>query len=140
MLNALVWADIPVLDINRAMKFYEVILGIKLKETFKGVAVIDLNQDADNKDCDSSIKACLYETKMAQQMNKLKHEPSNAGVLVYFYVKNAKEVAKLVNNNGGKLLLEEDIPWGRRAIIIDTEGNRVCLFTPVTPAENNVST
>lgn len=114
--NTVVWFDLPVKDLKRAMAFYEKVLGAPLKEDFEGVASFPHGE--------GTVSGCLVRTDKAQ--------PSTKGALIYLNVNGRLEDAiRQVRENGGKV--EEDRhqigEWGFRALVIDSEGNRVGLHS-----------
>ena len=128
MANSIVWADIPVIDLERAKKFYEAVLNITLKEDFPGVCVLPHDNDSEE------VGGCIYDVKKTEQYEQqrsLKHEPSSVGLLLYLRVDDVDKSVKAAEKNHGKVLATEDTPWGRRAVMIDSEGNRIAVFKPV---------
>ncbi len=116
MSNRISWFDLPVTDLSRAIQFYSVVLEVEIKEEFPGVAVIAHEGN--------DVSGCLFTSSSSK--------PSRDGVLLYFNVNGRIEAAvAAVEKCGGEV---EEPPheigsFGRRALIIDTEGNRVALHT-----------
>jgi predicted enzyme related to lactoylglutathione lyase len=119
--NVTAWFEIPVTDMARAAKFYEVTLGAKMKvEDYNGrpMAIFP-------KEHDEGATGCLVADPQ--------HKPSAQGSLVYL---DAREdlVGALTRARkaGGKVLLDktEIGEHGAIAILEDTEGNRVGLHSP----------
>jgi len=55
MANQIVWCDIPVLDLDRAIKFYSAILGQPVKkQDFPEMTIVILPQN------DGEVGACLF--------------------------------------------------------------------------------
>lgn len=116
--NRVVWVDVPVKDLDRAIPFYAAVLGKAVhKETYPGgeFAVID-HQDGNG--------GCLVKQEA--------EVTSTAGILVYFNVDGriraaVSEVEKL----GGKILqpIHNIGPHGFRAVVVDCEGNRIALHS-----------
>jgi predicted enzyme related to lactoylglutathione lyase len=119
--NQLVWVDIPVLDLDRAIRFYSAVLGNPVKkEEFPGTAMGLLpGYDAEN-----TVSGCL--AKSAE------YRPSDHGVLIYLNVQGRLEQAvSVVVPNGGKVIHppHQIGPHGFRAVILDSEGNQVALHS-----------
>ena len=121
MKNQFVWVDIPVTNLDRAIEFYSAVLGEKLtKESAPGFSM-GLFPSAE-----SNVAGCLY----ISDDNK----PSQNGPLVYLNAEGKTDKAiDAVKTNGGKVLQEKHQigEHGYRAIIIDSEGNRIALHSQV---------
>ncbi len=119
MRHALVWLDIPVQDLDRAMAFYRQVLNWTIdKETFDGGA-IGVAQHGD-----TEVGFCLVEDKH--------HAANLAGPLPYLNVDGRlDEAMALAEQLGGKVLEQRHSlgPFGWRAIIRDSEGNRLALHS-----------
>jgi predicted enzyme related to lactoylglutathione lyase len=120
MAHPIVWVDIPVLDLDRAIQFYSAVLGSAVtKQEFPGMAIGLLPHG------EGEIGGCLY----------LKDGdcPSRQGPLVYLNVQGRLDqaVAAIEPNSGKVLEPKHQIgPYGFRAIILDSEGNRLALHAP----------
>ncbi|KAA3635372.1 MAG: VOC family protein [Calditrichaeota bacterium] len=116
--NRAVWFDMPVADLDRASDFYSAVLDIKVsKEKFGDIefAILD-HQDGNG--------GCLVVDK--------KNISANTGILLYLNVNNRiKDAVSKVSEQGGSIV--DDIhaigPHGFRAIILDSEGNRIALHS-----------
>ena len=114
--NRVVWVDVPVKDLNRAMKFYKAVLAndvSKVEMPGMEFAVLD-HQDGNG--------GCLVPG--GDQIS------STGGVLVYFNADGRiRAAAAEVETNGGKIVepVHSIGPHGFRAILLDSEGNRVAL-------------
>lgn len=119
MPNQIVWCDIPVADLDRAIRFYSAVLGTEVKkQEFPGMA-IGLFPDAD-----SAVSGCLYKNAEDQ--------PSDRGPLVYLNCSGRLDAAvAAVEGHGGKVIKPKHQigGYGFRAVILDTEGNRVALHS-----------
>jgi hypothetical protein len=118
--NTVCWVDIPVTDLNRAVKFYSAVLGTPVKlESMGPGQEFGLLPHAD-----SNVSGCLAPTK--------DNKPSQQGPLVYLSVDGRLDDAiKAVGSGGGKVLQPKHPigPYGYRAIITDSEGNRIALHS-----------
>jgi uncharacterized protein len=118
--NRVVWVDIPVADLDRSAKFYSEVLNIKVdQETFGDFKFGILQHEEGN-------GGCLV-------LNKAEVTASS-GILVYLNVHGRiKDAAAKVEKLGGKIVepIHPIGPHGFRAIIIDSEGNRVALHSHV---------
>jgi uncharacterized protein len=117
MSNQIVWADIPVKDLARAIKFYSAVLGaaVKKQET-PGMAIGILPHN------DGEVGGCLVKSET--------DEPSAKGPLLYLNANGRLDAAvAAVEANGGKVLQPKHPigPYGQRAIVLDSEGNRIAL-------------
>lgn len=119
MANQIVWCDIPVLDLDRAVKFYSAVLGQEVKKhEFPGTTLGVLPHG------DGEVGGCLVVS--ADQ------RPSEQGVMIYLNANGRLDDASAaVAPNGGKVVQPKHSigPFGSRAIIIDSEGNRVALHS-----------
>lgn len=119
--NTFCWIDIPVVDVDRAIHFYSAILGKPVQKISEHGFEFALLPHTDN-----NVSGCLC------VMDNRK--PSQDGPLVYLNVEGQIDQAiEAANINGGKVLqAKEQIgPYGHRAIILDTEGNAVALYSKV---------
>jgi hypothetical protein len=119
MANALVWCDIPVLDLDRAIRFYSAVLGAPAtKQEFSGMAFALLPHG------ESDVGGCLF--------HKNEEKPSAHGPLLYFNAdKRLDDAIAAVEPNGGKIVTPKHAigPHGFRAILLDSEGNRIALHS-----------
>jgi len=121
--NAVGWFEIPVSDMERAIKFYESVFGFKLERNQMGELDMANFPFADVPGASGSLN-----------YHKEFYKPSANGVLIYFTCHSgdlANELAK-VEPAGGKVLMPkklitEDV--GYMALCIDTEGNRIALHS-----------
>jgi predicted enzyme related to lactoylglutathione lyase len=121
MANALNWFEIPSTDLDRAIRFYEMVLEVRLtKESFAGtpMAVFPSGHPAD-------IYGALIQTP--------KRKPSVDGALIYLNATGKLEACleRIPRAGGAVLMPKTDIGEpGFIAIIRDTEGNSVGLHAP----------
>ena len=116
--NPVVYFEIPVIDIDRATKFYSTVFNFKFDTT-----IIDNNKMAlfpftEEK---SGISGALAKGEI--------YKPTKDGVLIYFNTANIDETLRLANVNGGQILYPKtDNGIGHVAEFEDTEGNRIALY------------
>jgi predicted enzyme related to lactoylglutathione lyase len=115
-----VWFDIPVRDIDRAVRFYSAVLGTPLKkeQAGPGVAIATLPR------ADGSIGGSLVQNMDAH--------PSESGPLLYLNAHSRlDEAVGVVEQYGGRVLAARHsiAPFGFRAIVLDSEGNRIALHS-----------
>ena len=118
--HQIVWFDIPVRDIDRAMRFYAAVLGVELKreQAGPGMAMAMLPHT------DGFVGGCLLHNADAR--------PSESGPLLYLNTNGRlDEAVYAVEKLGGKVLspTHSIAPFGFRAIVIDSEGNRIALHS-----------
>jgi uncharacterized protein len=116
---SIVWVDIPVKNIQRAVEFYSFILNTKIQiTTMSGITFAPFPHE------DNQPSGCLVEQKdISANANSL---------LVYFGVEGRLDsVLKEVEQRGGKIIKNKEQigPWGYRAIILDSEQNRIALHS-----------
>jgi uncharacterized protein len=120
--NMVVWFDLPVQDLDRAMRFYSAVLGSPpLKQEFSGMAFAVLPHE------EGAVSGCLTPSTEANQ-----NKPSAHGPLLYLNCQGRlDEAIAAVAPNGGKLLQPRHPigPYGFRAVVLDSEGNRVALHS-----------
>lgn len=117
--NTLVWADIPVADLDRAIRFYSAVLGEPVEKQEYGGFALGLLPGGG-----SDVTGCLY---VATDF-----EPCPNGVMVYFDCEGRLDVAELAAaEHGGKVLEPRHSikPHGFRSVVLDSEGNRIALHS-----------
>jgi hypothetical protein len=115
--NRAVWFDVPVADLDRAAAFYRAVLGVRVdKEQFDKFSFCVIEHDQGNGGC-------------------LVLEPQGVvkgGILVYMNVDGRiRDAVAQVKPHGGKVLQDTHAigPHGFRAIVEDSEGNRIALHS-----------
>ncbi len=123
MKNGLNWFEIPVKDFDRANKFYSTILGADLTPWEMGGAKLGMFP-GDREGVSGAIIA-----------GEGANEPCDKGTTVYLNCDGIlDEALSKVEAAGGKIvvpkmLVSDDI--GHIGIVIDTEGNKVGLHSPM---------
>jgi predicted enzyme related to lactoylglutathione lyase len=116
--HTIVWVDIPVADLDRAIAFYTAVLGQSVsKEGGPGFSLGILPHS------ETEVGGCLY---VADDDNA----PSARGPLLYLNAEGRLQAAvDAVPRAGGRVLQppHEIGPHGWRAIVQDSEGNRIAL-------------
>jgi uncharacterized protein len=119
MQNQIVWVDIPVADLDRAVKFYSAVLGAEVTmSSFPGYRFGLLPHAKTN------VSGSLYQSA--------DNRPSQIGPLVYLNANGRLDSAiSAVRENGGKLIQDKHQigEHGYRAIILDSEGNKIALHS-----------
>jgi hypothetical protein len=118
MPHQVVWFDVPVRNLDRAIQFYSRILAREVKKETEGMEIGVFSHSGDD------VAGCLVRSD--------NEEPSDRGPLLYFNVAGRlDEALTLVAECGGRVLLPKHSigPHGYRAIVIDSEGNRIALHS-----------
>lgn len=117
--NRTVWCDVPVSDVERAAGFYRAVLAVDVHvDSFNGTKFGVLAHDQGN-------GGCLVVTPG--------EIAGKSGILVYFNVAGRiRDALKQVEARGGKVVqpVHPIGPHGFRAIVLDSEGNRIALHSP----------
>lgn len=118
--SQVVWFDIPVRDLDRAIRFYSAVLGCEIakQEAGPGMFVGVLPHEG------QAIGGCLVVPR--------DNAPSDRGVLIYLNCDGRlQEAASAVETHGGTVLepVHSIGPYGSRAVVKDSEGNRVALHS-----------
>jgi predicted enzyme related to lactoylglutathione lyase len=121
MANQIVWVDIPVLDLDRAIAFYSAVLGAEVKkQEYPGFAIGLLPGD------EGDVGGCLCTPDQTDE------RPSSSGLLIYLNAEGRlDEAIAAVETGGGKVLQTKHQigPHGFRAVVLDSEGNRIALHS-----------
>jgi len=119
MPNHIVWADIPVVDLDRAIRFYSAVLGDTVtKQEYPGMT-IGLFPHAGQ-----DVSGCLHTSETDR--------PSDHGPLLYLNCTGRlDEAIAAVGPGGGKVLQPKHAigPYGYRSIVLDSERNRIALHS-----------
>ena len=115
--SPVVWFDIPCVDLDRAIGFYSAVLAVEVKkEGGPGFSMGILPH--------SDVGGCLAVMD--------DNAPSERGPLIYLNCDGRLDAAvAVVEPNGGRVLQPKHQigPHGFRAIIKDSEGNRLALHS-----------
>jgi len=118
MTHNLAWFDVPVLDLDRAIRFYAAVLGAPVtKEQTGSKALGMLPTPAGGQ------MGCLVPGSQSQ--------PSEHGILVWFNVTGRLRAAvAAATQHGGRIRTDvHDIGgYGFRAEVLDSEGNLIALY------------
>ena len=120
--NTAVWFDMPVVDLDRAMRFYSAVLGSPVqKQEFSGISFAVMPHE------ENAVSGCLV-----PRTEHNDNRPSEYGPLLYLNCQGRLDQAvAAVAPNGGKVLQPRHPigPYGFRAIVLDSEGNRIALHS-----------
>jgi uncharacterized protein len=120
MANRLVWVDIPVENLDRAIRFYSAILGAEVKKVeYPGMAIGLLPHETE-----TDVAGCLF---IGDQI-----KPSRNGPLIYLSAAGRlDDAAAAIEPAGGKVLEAKHAigPHGFRVLLVDSEGNRIALHS-----------
>lgn len=122
--DTLCWTDIPVTNLDRAIKFYSAVLRQEVRKMSEGGLEYGL---LPHEEQNASGCLCVGGDSVGD-----KNQPSQNGPLIYLSVEGRlAEAVQAVKSNGGKALLEKQQigPHGFRAIVVDSEGNRIALHS-----------
>lgn len=113
------WIDIPVVHLERAIAFYTALLDTTIEKISEHGFEFGLFPHTEN---DVAGCLCLMEDR----------KPSQNGPLVYLNVEGRLDKAiEAAQKNGGEIIKpkEQIGPYGHRAVILDTEGNALALYS-----------
>jgi len=125
--DTLCWTDIPVTNLDRAIKFYSAVLGKEVRKLSEGRMEYGLLPHEER-----NASGCLC---LRSDSGGIDNRPSPNGPLIYLSVDGRLDQAvEAARANGGKVLREKQQigEHGFRGVIIDSEGNRIALHTSVT--------
>ena len=120
------WFEIPVENMDRAVKFYETVFNFKIDVQNFGVLLMGWFPFAKDKNAPNSGGSLIY--------NPDHYKPSVNGALIYFasQTDDVNDELSRVENAGGKLIVKktqitEEI--GYMGAFIDSEGNRIAVHS-----------
>jgi len=120
-MNLISWFEIPTLDLERAVSFYSRVFNCKLE-----IHQHEPISFAVFPHVDGEVSGCLIYDTTGNFM------PSPDGVLIYFNMEGRiEEALKIVDSSGGMGIEHKKQigPWGYRALISDSEANRLALYS-----------
>ena len=122
MANQVVWFDLPVKDVDRAVRFYSAVLGgSPTKHEMPGMKLAVLPHG------EKDVSGCLVQAGAGNIT-----QPTQDGPLLYFNCQGRlDEAITAVEKNNGKVLQAKHsiAPHGFRAVVLDSEGNRIALHS-----------
>jgi uncharacterized protein len=120
MSNTFVWVDIPVADLDRAIAFYSAVVGRPVGRVGGPGFTFGLFEHQGNE-----VGGCLIDSSHGGA-------PSRVGPLVYLDASGRLDAAiAAARAHGGEVLMDKHsiAPNGFRALILDSEGNRIALHS-----------
>jgi predicted enzyme related to lactoylglutathione lyase len=122
--NMVGWFEIPVVDMERAIRFYETVFEVKLSRQQMGPLDMAWFPWTETGPGSAGSLVCQPEY----------YKPSSDGVIIYFTAFSgdlAVELGRVESSGGtileGKTLISEEI--GYMALFLDSEGNRIALHS-----------
>ena len=123
--NLFVWVEIPVSDMDRAIKFYETVFEFELKRVPMGELEMAWFPSAGSS----------YGATGTLVKNDKFYSPSNQGTVVYFSSPSGDIENELsrVEAAGGKIIQPKKLiapEQGHMGVFLDSEGNKMGLNSP----------
>jgi predicted enzyme related to lactoylglutathione lyase len=122
--DTLCWTDIPVTNLDRAIKFYSAVLGQEVRKMSEtGFEYGLLPHEEQN----ASGCLCVRGDSVGDP-----NQPSQNGPLIYLSAEGRlDEAIQAARDSDGKVLQDRQSigPHGFRALIVDSEGNRIALHS-----------
>lgn len=120
--NPVVYFEIPVLNIDRAMKFYRSVFKFTFEREMIDKNEMALFPFADEK---AGISGALAKGEI--------YKPTKDGIVIYFKTESIDETLQLVIENGGSILYPKTSngDLGFVAEFQDCEGNRIALHQSI---------
>ena len=122
--DTLCWTDIPVTNLDRAIKFYSAVLAKEVRRLSESRMEYGLLPHEEQ-----NASGCLV---VRGDSGGVDNRPSANGPLIYLSAEGRlDEAVETARKNGGKVLRARQKigEHGFRAVIIDSEGNRIALHT-----------
>ncbi len=120
------WFEVPVQNMNRAVKFYNEVFQIDIKVQVFGPTTMGWFPFAENKNATGASGSLIH--------NPEHYRPSDQGTLVYFNSRSGdlNDELSRIEAAGGEILkpkthISEE--HGYMALFKDVEGNRVALYS-----------
>ena len=112
------WFEIPAVNYDRAIQFYEQVFNVNLKREETDGMAMAIFPHADAQSAGAVVSCEAY-------------KPNANGVCIYLYTTEFDAALQRVEKSGGKVAMPKMSigPNGFIAHFIDTEGNRVGLHT-----------
>jgi hypothetical protein len=121
--NTFAWIEIPVSDMDRAVKFYETVLDVKLHLVDFGGIQMAWFPNAEDTEAPGATGSLVKQES---------YIPSKEGTLVYIHSENVQVELDRVEAAGGEIYQPKtqiSPEHGYMGVFIDTEGNRVALHS-----------
>ena len=118
------WFEIPVMDMDRAVKFYNEVFDIQINVQQFGLTTMGWFPSTNDRMAPGSGGSLIY--------NPEHYKPSDQGTLVYFNCDNLSAELSRIDTAGGEVLRKKtqiSPEIGHMALFKDTEGNRVALYS-----------
>lgn len=120
--NILNWFEIPVSDLARAQRFYEIVFAVKMERMdFPNMQMVSFPYDPKS----NTISGALVKSEF--------HTPSDQGVVIYFNADPDLNVALgRVEEAGGTIMMHKtkiSESVGYMAFFKDTEGNAIAMHS-----------
>ncbi|WP_025666757.1 VOC family protein [Aquimarina megaterium] len=120
--NPVVYFEIPVTDIDRAIQFYKSVFNFTFERE-----IIDKNEMAlfPFEEENTGISGALAKGEI--------YKPTHNGVVIYFNTENIDKTLKIAIESGGQMLYPKTSngDLGFVAEFEDSEGNRIALHQPI---------
>ena len=120
------WFEIPVNDMDRAVRFYNDVFQINIAVHPMGDLIMGWFPFAENPEAKGASGSLVYHKEL--------YKPSKEGTLIYFTSRTGdiNDELSRIEKAGGKILkpktqISPDL--GYMALFLDTEGNRVALHS-----------
>ncbi|HEX7014615.1 MAG TPA: VOC family protein [Cyclobacteriaceae bacterium] len=125
--NVINWFEIPVVDTQRAKKFYESILDIEMRT----VQIEETNEELTFFPSHPGVIQATSGRVTGALTKSETSKPSKIGTLIYLNASpSIQAVLDRVVPAGGRIIMQTTrIPAGLIAVILDSEGNRVGLHS-----------
>ena len=120
------WFEIPVLNMERAIQFYNKVFNIEIKAQQFGPTAMGWFPFADNQEAKGSAGTLIH--------NPEHYKPSDQGTLIYFTSRSGDlndELGRIEAAGGTILKVKTQISeeHGFMGLFLDTEGNRIALHS-----------
>ncbi len=122
--NVVGWFEVPVLDLDRAVEFYETVFDLKLQRQQAGPLAMALFPALEEGAGSPGSLVCFEQF----------YQPRDNGPLLYFTAHSgdlANELSRVAAAGGTvlmeKKLIAEDV--GYMGLFLDTEGNRIAMHS-----------